>query len=837
MLVLPKYALSLLFLENLVFVEIHAILKLNLVQKVILVTVLKKGLTELMLAGVLLTATTGTYVRTPVVKTQAATNFNTDHLDPQKKQFLDAIIPTALQLSQEYNLFPSVMVAQAALESGWGSSSLASQYNNLFGVKGSYQGDSINLPTQENYGNGLIGVNAGFRAYPSWNESLQDYAQLLAQGIAGNSEFYAPVWRSNCRTYQDATRYLQGTYATDTNYTNSLNNLIATYGLAALDNMSGDNLLANNLNPSPTAAHLITRPHSVFQNLTIQPLTLTVNSKKPDLTDFKITANNDRGNQMLKNLTVNTAAINCNKTGVYDAKLMYQGQELTVPVTVIDNIDAHNTTIDNVLVQQGNTNFNKYQVIKNLGSDFVNTGVKDVQINGEVDVNTPGTYPLDIKINHNGLALDHRTVQVQVVAQMPTNNHPQLDSYNHLINSQDTTSLTHLQKVLQVQAHDFQGQPITDYHLKNFQGQNLQTPGLKTVILYLRDTFGNETVQTLSFTVNPQPHTLTVMRGEKLNLQQVFQDPGLPTLTEFSKNGTFMYQGQQSRYQVQVRTNPEAFQIQPQNTSITNTIKPQDFLTTNNTNAISIRTPKKWHVGKNNLWYQINRQSVKVPLYLTADKPTIYGNTINVTAGSVLGVNRFLAADSKAAGDLSSKIQIDNAPLNLKKAGNYQTQATVTDQFGNTTTKTVQVHVSANKPHVNLPFNTPTIKTAADLQAVLQQVSAVDSVDGNLTQQLHFDTQQVNFEHKNTYPVSYQVTNSNGETVRGHFLVAVSDIKKGQTVSSGKPSQVNYRPQITQPQQVRNQQELVPTGTESFGEPFNYHLQPTAVDYQNTPTN
>ncbi|OYQ68243.1 LysM peptidoglycan-binding domain-containing protein [Aerococcus sp. 1KP-2016] len=155
--------------------------------------------------------------------------------------FLDAIIPDAYELAHENDLYASVMIAQAILESGWGASGLASAPNyNLFGIKGDYNGESVNVYTLEDDGSGnYYQITAEFRKYPSYRESLTDYVDKMVNGLTWNSEFYSPTWKSNTTSYSDATSYLTGTYATDTRYGTKLNSLITNYNLAQYDTTAG----------------------------------------------------------------------------------------------------------------------------------------------------------------------------------------------------------------------------------------------------------------------------------------------------------------------------------------------------------------------------------------------------------------------------------------------------------------------------------------------------------------------------------------------------------------------------------------------------------------------
>ena len=153
------------------------------------------------------------------------------------QRFIKTIGEDARNLGQKHGLYASVMIAQAILESASGNSSLASPPNyNLFGIKGSYKGTSVNFATQEDDGSGNhYTIRANFRKYPSYKQSLEDYVQLIRGGLPYNHNFYSGVWKSNTKSYQDATRFLMGRYATDTSYAAKVNGLIRTYNLTDYD--------------------------------------------------------------------------------------------------------------------------------------------------------------------------------------------------------------------------------------------------------------------------------------------------------------------------------------------------------------------------------------------------------------------------------------------------------------------------------------------------------------------------------------------------------------------------------------------------------------------------
>lgn len=181
------------------------------------------------------TACVGLYV-SPVDQLLSA-NFSVVEASTAATQFLRNIIPAAQNVAKGKDIYTSVMIAQAALESGWGTSALSKAPNhNLFGVKGSYNGQSVNMQTLEDSGGqNYYSIQADFRKYPSYQESLEDYADKIVNGISGAPLFYSGAWKSKTNSYQDATAYLTGRYATDTAYGSKLNRIIEQFGLTKYD--------------------------------------------------------------------------------------------------------------------------------------------------------------------------------------------------------------------------------------------------------------------------------------------------------------------------------------------------------------------------------------------------------------------------------------------------------------------------------------------------------------------------------------------------------------------------------------------------------------------------
>jgi len=191
----------------------------------------KKAVVSLMSAGMMLAPTAISFVPQQV---QAAEN---QYATQDISGFIEQIGWSAQDVAANNDLYASVMIAQAILESGYGSSALSkAPYYNLFGVKGSYNGQSVYMPTQEYLNGQWVEMNEPFRQYNSYWESFQDHANVLrSTSFATGTAHYSGVWKSQTTSFYDATNYLTGRYATDPGYAQKLNWLIETYQLTRFD--------------------------------------------------------------------------------------------------------------------------------------------------------------------------------------------------------------------------------------------------------------------------------------------------------------------------------------------------------------------------------------------------------------------------------------------------------------------------------------------------------------------------------------------------------------------------------------------------------------------------
>lgn len=136
------------------------------------------------------------------------------------ESFLKEIKPYCIRDMKETGILASLTAAQGKVESSNGNSGLTVECNNLFGIKGSYKGQSGKYWTTEYYNGVKKRVLADFRKYPSWQESLYDHSSLF-----NRLSRYKNL--RNCQDYEEACiNVKKDGYATAPDYTQTLMNFI-----------------------------------------------------------------------------------------------------------------------------------------------------------------------------------------------------------------------------------------------------------------------------------------------------------------------------------------------------------------------------------------------------------------------------------------------------------------------------------------------------------------------------------------------------------------------------------------------------------------------------------
>jgi len=144
---------------------------------------------------------------------------NTQALTTSKEDFLRQLRPHAEQAARELGVDANALLAQAALETGWGRSVPCNANGdcsfNLFGIKAGSQwsGATVNVPTLEFEAGIPVRKVERFRAYDSPADSFRDYAALIR-----DSSRYANARGAGDNVEAFATALQQGGYATDPHY-------------------------------------------------------------------------------------------------------------------------------------------------------------------------------------------------------------------------------------------------------------------------------------------------------------------------------------------------------------------------------------------------------------------------------------------------------------------------------------------------------------------------------------------------------------------------------------------------------------------------------------------
>lgn len=142
--------------------------------------------------------------------------------------FITMLLPAAQDAKKKWRVPISVLIAQAALESGWGRSVVDNAY---FGIKGKApDGSSTTFATTEVIGGEVVKLQDTFRAYKDVNEAADDYGRFLSS----NSR-YSPCFAVADRPIEFVKKLAAAGYATDPDYAKKLTSIINTYQLEAYD--------------------------------------------------------------------------------------------------------------------------------------------------------------------------------------------------------------------------------------------------------------------------------------------------------------------------------------------------------------------------------------------------------------------------------------------------------------------------------------------------------------------------------------------------------------------------------------------------------------------------
>lgn len=141
-------------------------------------------------------------------------------------EFIATMLPMAEKAAARIGVDPKVLVAQAALETGWGKSIMraddGSSSHNLFGIKatGNWKGENARAITSEFRDGQMVKETADFRSYTSYEDSFHDLVSLLQ-----NNDRYQGVVKSADNPEQFVKELQKAGYATDPNYASKISSI------------------------------------------------------------------------------------------------------------------------------------------------------------------------------------------------------------------------------------------------------------------------------------------------------------------------------------------------------------------------------------------------------------------------------------------------------------------------------------------------------------------------------------------------------------------------------------------------------------------------------------
>lgn len=147
-------------------------------------------------------------------------------------EFINKVKYVAIDVQAQHGIYASISIAQAILESGWGTSTLTQKYCNLYGIKAlrDWEGKVALVDTKEFKNNTWITEKQPFRIYPSWLESIKDHALFLKK------DWYVEAGVFTATNYLEQIKAIvTGGYCSAPDYVEKIEHIIKKYNLNEFD--------------------------------------------------------------------------------------------------------------------------------------------------------------------------------------------------------------------------------------------------------------------------------------------------------------------------------------------------------------------------------------------------------------------------------------------------------------------------------------------------------------------------------------------------------------------------------------------------------------------------
>jgi lysozyme len=364
------------------------------------------------------TTTTESELKAAIAKIMAE---NTANYSTKVSTFLNEVITGAINGWTKYKILPSLTVSQAILESGWGQSTLASKYHNLFGIKAdsSWTGEYVTMSTTEESSSGYYyTVNAKFRKYDSYSDSIIDHDKFLID----NSRYSNLIGQTNAKTVTSLIS--KDGYATDSSYTSKLMSIINSYGLTAWDQLafeySGvtvDNSSSSTSTSTSNSSSSSTQYYTVQSGDTLTGIATTYSTTVPNLVSWNSITNKNliyvgqslivsQGTSSSSNSSTSATA-STSSTGTYTVK---SGDTLSSIAT------GHSTTVSSLVSLNSISNPNVIYVGQVLKLSANSASTSSSTTSSSSATTASGTYTVKSGDTLSSIATGHSTTVSSLVS-------------------------------------------------------------------------------------------------------------------------------------------------------------------------------------------------------------------------------------------------------------------------------------------------------------------------------------------------------------------------------------------------------------------------------------
>ncbi|MBC1799979.1 LPXTG cell wall anchor domain-containing protein [Listeria booriae] len=499
----------------------------------------------------------------------------------------------------------------------------------------------------------------------------------------------------------------------------------------------------------------VTAPITVNQKPTIsaQNKTLFVGDTFQPLTN--VTANDPEAGDITSGITVKENTVNTALPGVYkvvyevtdsianipvlsgtvisDGKIMFQNKldktlskleytQTLTPNTVTKEIEV--TVLSKPVIQANDTTLFVGETFDAL-KDVTASDAKDGDISSSVTVKTsdvdtsePGEYHVTYEVINSANQTTTKTVTVTVLSKP-------------IITAQDSTLYVGdaFDPLKDVSARDAKDGNITSSIIITENTVNTDVPGEYHVTYEVTNSIGETTIKTVKVTVLSKP--VIVAQDTILYVGETF-DPLKDVSASDAKDG-----------------------------NITSSITIKE-------NTVNTNVPGKYKVIYE-VTNSVNEKTNKEITVTVLSKPVIVAQDSSLYVGDTFNPLKDVAASDAKDGDITASVTVKENTVNTKIPGEYKVTYEVTNSVGETTIKTVKVTV-LSKPVIIAQDSTIYVGDTFD---ATKNMSASDLKDGNITSSVTIKENTVNTKVPGDYKVTYEVTNSVGETTTKTVIVTV----------------------------------------------------------------